>query len=1127
MDNNEEKQDETFYDDYYGNNNDLDYKNDDESHNEEEKNVKEEKITNQSYYGRNIPQTKNKILLISFYIMMVIVLIIIYLLYRSNKYAFYLKKDEILLKNGSEYQVELLPKDLRYFDYLNYNYSIDNEKVATVDKYGTINTVGIGEAKLKISIKFGFGTKVMKIRSEDIKIDSIELKVDTDGKIEQKNKIGLYVDESITLRSFANKKDDFNINVSYTSSDVSIASVNEFGVVTAKKVGTAIISGTKDGVSGSIIVEVKKKETNTTPTKVKVDKVDIGITNTTMYVNDKLQLSAKVSPSNATGYTSKWTSNNNDIVEVSNNGLVTAKKRGTAVIKVVVDGKEASGTILVKEKQNTSPPTPQEIAVTGITINKTTTSIEVGKIDTLVATISPSNATNKLIAWSSSNSNVATVNNGVVTAKTVGTANITVTTANGKTATCVVTVKTPVPQEVAVTGVTLNKTNVSLEVGKTDTLVATISPSNATNKLIAWSSSNSNVATVNNGVVTAKTVGTANITVTTANGKTATCVVTVKTPVPQEVAVTGVTLNKTNVSLEVGKTDTLVATISPSNATNKIIAWSSSNTSIATVDANGKITGKAAGTVTITAKTNNGKTAACKVTITKQEVAVTGINLNKTTASIDVGSTITLTATISPSNATNKIIAWSSSNTSIATVDANGKITGKAAGTVTITAKTNNGKTAACKVTITKQEVAVTGINLNKTTASIDVGSTITLTATIAPTNATNKLIAWSSSNTSIATVDANGKVTGKNGGTVTITAKANNGKTATCKVTVKKENCVISLKEGNNESVANSNVENINNALQCAHRNNIKSLTVPKGNYYFNIAKKENNKYVLKPIYINFSNITLDLNGSTFNVYKNGSSSYVLFKIKNKDAGTATLKNGTLIGDRDVHICSDGSNMFCHDRMLRCYENEEYRSYESGHGVAISSTGVNVENLTIKNMMGDGIYVSFPYDISKNGMVNIQNNLIDSVRRNGISIIQGKNINIKSNVIRYTHGTWPQVGIDIERNNTTMFYENILIEGNTIYGNTGRRSVQLWAGIKGYMKIINNHLGDQVVGWDEAALQSAKGPKLERNLITIAGNDTKIPSGERDCVEDANTVTSHINRKCYDQIAEDDKCKK
>ena len=955
MDNNEEKQDETFYDDYYGNNNDLDYKNDDESHNEEEKNVKEEKITNQSYYGRNIPQTKNKILLISFYIMMVIVLIIIYLLYRSNKYAFYLKKDEILLKNGSEYQVELLPKDLRYFDYLNYNYSIDNEKVATVDKYGTINTVGIGEAKLKISIKFGFGTKVMKIRSEDIKIDSIELKVDTDGKIEQKNKIGLYVDESITLRSFANKKDDFNINVSYTSSDVSIASVNEFGVVTAKKVGTAIISGTKDGVSGSIIVEVKKKETNTTPTKVKVDKVDIGITNTTMYVNDKLQLSAKVSPSNATGYTSKWTSNNNDIVEVSNNGLVTAKKRGTAVIKVVVDGKEASGTILVKEKQNTSPPTPQEIAVTGITINKTTTSIEVGKIDTLVATISPSNATNKLIAWSSSNSNVATVNNGVVTAKTVGTANITVTTANGKTATCVVTVKTPVPQEVAVTGVTLNKTNVSLEVGKTDTLVATISPSNATNK----------------------------------------------------------------------------------------------------------------------------------------------------------------------------IIAWSSSNTSIATVDANGKITGKAAGTVTITAKTNNGKTAACKVTITKQEVAVTGINLNKTTASIDVGSTITLTATIAPTNATNKLIAWSSSNTSIATVDANGKVTGKNGGTVTITAKANNGKTATCKVTVKKENCVISLKEGNNESVANSNVENINNALQCAHRNNIKSLTVPKGNYYFNIAKKENNKYVLKPIYINFSNITLDLNGSTFNVYKNGSSSYVLFKIKNKDAGTATLKNGTLIGDRDVHICSDGSNMFCHDRMLRCYENEEYRSYESGHGVAISSTGVNVENLTIKNMMGDGIYVSFPYDISKNGMVNIQNNLIDSVRRNGISIIQGKNINIKSNVIRYTHGTWPQVGIDIERNNTTMFYENILIEGNTIYGNTGRRSVQLWAGIKGYMKIINNHLGDQVVGWDEAALQSAKGPKLERNLITIAGNDTKIPSGERDCVEDANTVTSHINRKCYDQIAEDDKCKK
>ena len=218
---------------------------------------------------------------------------------------------------------------------------------------------------------------------------------------------------------------------------------------------------------------------------------------------------------------------------------------------------------------------------------------------------------------------------------------------------------------------------------------------------------------------------------------------------------------------------------------------------------------------------------------------------------------------------------------------------------------------------------------------------------------------------------------------------------------------------------------------------------------------------------------------------------------------------------------------MVCYSNMLRCRVNDVYRSHESGHAILIQSVGVNVENLKISNMMGDGIIINFPYNISKNGSVNIQNNVIDHVRRNGISIIQGKNINIKSNTIRYTKGTWPQVGIDIERNNTTMFYENILIEGNTIYGNVGRRSVQVFAGIKGYLKIINNHLGDQVVGWDEAALQSAKGPKLERNLITIAGNDTKIPSGERDCVEDANTVTSHVNKKCYDQVIEEDKCVK
>lgn len=164
--------------------------------------------------------------------------------------------------------------------------------------------------------------------------------------------------------------------------------------------------------------------------------------------------------------------------------------------------------------------------VTGVTLNKTSATITVGDTVSLTATVSPGSAANKAVTWASSNTSVATVSNGVVTAKSAGTAKITVTTKDGnKTATCTVTVK---PAVINVTGITLNKTTSTMEIGKTLTLTATVSPSNASNKNVTWKSDNTAVATVVNGVVTAKSVGTANITVTTEDGKkTAVCAVTV------------------------------------------------------------------------------------------------------------------------------------------------------------------------------------------------------------------------------------------------------------------------------------------------------------------------------------------------------------------------------------------------------------------------------------------------------------------------------------------------------------------------------------------------------------------------------------------------------------------------
>ena len=255
----------------------------------------------------------------------------------------------------------------------------------------------------------------------------------------------------------------------------------------------------------------------------------------------------------------------------------------------------------------------------------------------------------------------------------------------------------PQPQTVAVTGVTLSKTTLTLEIGASETLTATVAPQNAANKAVVWSSSNGAVASVDNaGKVTALTAGATTITVMTADGgKSATCQVSVN-----QQTVTGVSLDKTTLSLDIGASETLTATVTPADAGNKNVTWSSSDETVATVDATGKVTAVAAGTATITVTTaDGGKSATCEVTVSSK--AVTGVSLDKTTLSLITGDSETLTATVTPDDAGNKNVTWSSSNESVATVDNAGKVTAVAAGTTTITVTTEDGgKTATCNITV-------------------------------------------------------------------------------------------------------------------------------------------------------------------------------------------------------------------------------------------------------------------------------------------------------------------------------------------------------------------------------------------------------------------------------------------
>lgn len=259
---------------------------------------------------------------------------------------------------------------------------------------------------------------------------------------------------------------------------------------------------------------------------------------------------------------------------------------------------------------------------------------------------------------------------------------------------------------VNITSISLNKTTDTLKIGDTDTLTATVSPSNASNSDVSWSSSNTSVAAVDStGKVTAVSIGTAIITAATVDGDyKANCTVTVN-----PVNVTSVSLNKTSDALTVGGTDTLIATVSPENATNKNVNWASSDTSVATVNSTGLVTAKSEGTTIITVTTvDGGLKSSCTVTV--GPVKVTSVSLNKTTDKLVVGNTEQVTAIVSPSNATNQNVNWTSSDTSVATVDSTGMVTAKSEGTAIITVTTQDGGFAAT-LTLTVEKLKIESID--------------------------------------------------------------------------------------------------------------------------------------------------------------------------------------------------------------------------------------------------------------------------------------------------------------------------------------------------------------------------------------------------------------------------------
>ena len=257
---------------------------------------------------------------------------------------------------------------------------------------------------------------------------------------------------------------------------------------------------------------------------------------------------------------------------------------------------------------------------------------------------------------------------------------------------------------IAVTGVSI-ASSMSLEEGATGNLSAEVSPSDAANKNVSWHSSDDSIASVSGGTVTAHKAGTATVTVTTEDGgKTASCTVTVTAKVPETVAVTGVSVDKPTLAINVGSTGKITATVAPDNATKKEVTWSSSDAKIASVSSDGTVTGVAAGTATITVTTTDGsKKAACTVTVSKVAIV---LSIDKTNIDLLIKSSTTITPTQTGFVST-PTYTWTSANPKIASVDTKGKVTAVASGKTTITLTAKQGSdTATATATVNVRSVA-------------------------------------------------------------------------------------------------------------------------------------------------------------------------------------------------------------------------------------------------------------------------------------------------------------------------------------------------------------------------------------------------------------------------------------
>ncbi len=692
-------------------------------------------------------------------------------------------------KIGESKQAVLKYVDYKEIDNLQVDWTSSNPLVASVDEKGNVTAVGAGYTEIVVTTRtVGNNAKVMQ-KSQPVVVAPI-------GSFTEEKDYAGYKDKiSTEIRS-----DNFMIYINGQSASNLVWEVSQLvtvkGKPTEKKLSSNsdILKYAINEYSGSVNFTGVKAGTYVVRAYAHKDYIgnhavpsfeaeivvlyDLSDKALLMNVGDTYNI---IENSNIaeTGQFAFSTSNSNVAAVDPTTGIITAKNSSSTPVTITLTYKNGGNfeTGGDGEYANGVPDiTIEVVVIDGIQLNYTEVTINTKGTVLLEPTL-----TNRLeeVYWSSSDERIAKVENGLVTGVKEGTAVITAKqTINGivKTAKCTVYVQTSVEE------VTLDPKEISLGIGKYETIQAMVKPSSLKGVSLKWVSSNEEIVKITEAgklSVTVQGVAGGNAVISAINQDNVVvgfCSVTVLQPVE------GMTLSETEVTSRIGNKVQLRATITPDNATIQDVTWKSSNTKVATVTDNGLVTMKAAGTASIicTSVDNPNVQAFCNVTVLK---AVSGVSLDIDSKEMYVGENYRMTYLVTPSDASTPEVIWTSTNTAVVAVDATGMLTAKGVGQAEIIIKTVDGSYMDLCTIVVKQKP--TNVKLSVNNLTMNAGEYFYLDPVLTPANATKEGLVWECVDTSIATVSSTGRVSAKAAGQTIIMVKTENGATAYCKLTV------------------------------------------------------------------------------------------------------------------------------------------------------------------------------------------------------------------------------------------------------------------------------------------------------------------------------------------------------